>query len=119
MRASARRAHDRLDRHGRAAGRIGDFAILLLDDGSRRVVSVETAQGEVRDPAARTQRAVGIDDVKQDERGVGALFDSHVTALPRSPPYVVTIRQKPSGRLYLEPENGASGDAEMDGGAAS
>src|SRR5215472_7322364 len=70
-------ALDRLDRHHRQPGFLGDFAILLLDEGPCGRVAIEAAQHLARNASVGALAAVLIDDVEQ--HGLGALrwFSRH------------------------------------------
>src|SRR5690606_2461426 len=60
-------AGDGLDGATRAAGALGDLAVLRLDDGAGRLVALETAEDLARDAAVRGLGAVLVDDVEEHE----------------------------------------------------
>src|SRR5262245_5192019 len=73
-----RRARDRLDAAPRIARHGADLAVLLLDEGARRLIAVEPAKIGGRHFAVGGADAVFIDDIKQNSPLVdGGLLAGH------------------------------------------
>src|SRR6266511_720750 len=75
------RARDRLDAAARHSGHLADLAILHLDDGPGRHVSVEPAELGGRNLPVRGLRAVLIEDIEQDKAVWDGLLLGHGFAL--------------------------------------
>src|SRR5260221_6373653 len=68
------RADELLDRAGRLAGQVGDLAVLIHDEGHRRLVAVEAADGGARNLAVGSAAAVFVEHVEEHRAGVDFLF---------------------------------------------